>query len=126
MSGGSRRRFTRRCPRGSAALAAAEAYAYGVEAVLHPDPADLPALNKMLDYLKSIDQPVLPVMANIGVKDDGSAVAGEAMNLLGRRNLLYRVVKSDDPKLDLNVAPTGRRCAQSERICGPDPGEAER
>jgi hypothetical protein len=43
------------------------------------------------------------VMANIGVIDDGSSETGELMNLLTRRNLLYRIVPAPDPKLDLNV-----------------------
>jgi hypothetical protein len=42
-------------------------------------------------------------MANIGVIDDGSAETGELMNLLTRRNLLYRIVGAPDSKLDLNV-----------------------
>jgi hypothetical protein len=43
----------------------------------------------------------LPALANVGVVDDGSDNAGEVLNLLGRRNLLYRVVRAPDPKLDL-------------------------
>jgi hypothetical protein len=93
-------------PRGSAALAAAEAFAYGVEAVLNPDPADLPELEKMLGYLKSIDAAAMPPMANIGVIDDGSALAGEVMNMLGRRNILYKVVSGPDKTVNLTVKPT--------------------
>ena len=39
-------------PPGSAGLAAAEAHAYGVDAVLAPDAADLPALRSMLAFLR--------------------------------------------------------------------------
>ena len=42
-------------------------------------------------------------MANIGVIDDGSDRTGELMNLLSRRNLLYKIVTEPDPHLDLNV-----------------------
>ena len=85
------------------ALAAAEAYASGVDAVVHPDPRDLTALGSMLAFLRSIDGPRLPALANIGIIDDGSAETGEVLNLLARRNLLFRVVQASDPALDLNV-----------------------
>jgi uncharacterized protein YigA (DUF484 family) len=58
----------------------------------------------MLTFLRSLAVLDLPAMANIGVVDDGSATAGELMNLLSRRNLLYRVVKSADPGLRVNVS----------------------
>jgi hypothetical protein len=90
-------------PAGSAPLAAAEAFAFRVDAILNPDPADVQELGKMLTFLKGQDQPVLPAMANIGVVDDGSRAMGEILNMLTRRNLLYRVVTEPDPKLDLNV-----------------------
>jgi hypothetical protein len=45
----------------------------------------------------------MPPRANIGFVDDGSPVAGEVMNLLIRRNLLFRIVPAPDPNLDLNV-----------------------
>ena len=35
----------------------------------------------------------LPAMANIGIVDDGSDETGEVMNLMARRNLLFRVVR---------------------------------
>jgi hypothetical protein len=90
-------------PPGSAPLAAAEAYAYGVEAVLASDRADTTVLGNMLRFLQSIPPAQLPPMANIGVIDDGSPLLGEVLNLLTRRNLLYRIVKEKDPKLDLIV-----------------------
>lgn len=86
-----------------AALAAAEAYMYGVDAVVHAEAHDLPAFGQMLAFLRSIDGPALPVEANIGIMDDGSDETGEVLNLLSRKNLLYRVVTAPDPKLDLNV-----------------------
>lgn len=86
-----------------AALAAAEAYMYGVDAVVHPEARDMPAFGQMLAFLRSIDGPVLPVEANIGIIDDGSDETGEVLNLLSRRNLLYRVVAAPDAKYGLNV-----------------------
>jgi hypothetical protein len=89
--------------KGKAVLCAAEAFAYGAEALLRVDPADLEQFASMLRFLKRVDAPRLPVLANIGFIDDGSAEAGEAMNLLTRRNLLFRIVSAPDPRLDLNV-----------------------
>jgi hypothetical protein len=86
-----------------ASLAAAEAYAYDVEAVVHPDARDVAALGKMLAFLRSIDGPRLPALANIGIIDDGSNQDGEVLNLMARRNLLFRVISAPDPKYDLNV-----------------------
>jgi hypothetical protein len=100
---GLRRAKYEKLPPGTAALAAAEAFVYGVDAILDPDPGDVGALGKMLDFLKPLNRPFLPVMANIGVIDDGSPAIAEVLNLLTRRNLLYRVVRAEDPKLDLTV-----------------------
>jgi hypothetical protein len=86
-----------------AALAAAEAYANGVDAAVHLDPRELAIFGKILAFLRSVEIPPLPVMANIGIVDDGSDETGEVMNLLARRNLLFRVVPTSDPNCDLNV-----------------------
>ena len=58
---------------------------------------------RLLGFLKAQDQPALPAMANVGIVDDGSPAMGEVLNMLTRRNLLYRVVAKPDPKLDLTV-----------------------
>jgi hypothetical protein len=101
-------------PRGKALLAAAEAYAYGADAVVHPDPQDLAAFGQMLGFVRQIDQPPLPAIANIGIIDDGSAQTGEVLNLLARRNLLFRVVPAPDPKFDLNIKIGGKEYPRSE------------
>ncbi len=84
-------------PAGKAALAAAEAFAYGADAVLAIDPADLdsagtdaglPVLGARLD---------LPPAADIAVVDDGSPPVGEILNLMARRNLLFEVVPGSRP-----------------------------
>ena len=93
-------------PAGSAALAAAEASAYGVEAVIRARPEDLAPFARMLAFLGEIDPsrlPAPPVMANIGIIDDGSDTMAEVLNLLSRHNLLFRVIPSPDPKYDLNI-----------------------
>jgi len=94
-----------RTPAGAAALAAAEAYAYGVDGVIQPAPTDLGDFARMVAFLRRIDRPPMEAMANIGVVDDGSDSSGEVLNLLARRNLLFRVVRSPDPKYEVNVEP---------------------
>jgi hypothetical protein len=90
-------------PAGSAALAAAEAYAYGVEAAIRAAPEDLPSLARMLKFVGEVDRPRMPAMANIGVIDDGSDTMAEVLNLLARHNLLFRVIPAADAKYDLNI-----------------------
>jgi hypothetical protein len=90
-------------PAGSALLAAAEAFTFDVEAILNPDPSDVEPLGNMLQFLKAQEQPALPLMANIGVVDDRSPEMSEILNLLTRRNLLYRVVAARDRTLNLTV-----------------------
>jgi hypothetical protein len=85
-------------PAGRAALAAAEAFAYGADAVLEVQPADLADLGRLLAFLREQPPPDLPAVADIAVVDDGSALVSEVMNLLGRRNLLFRAVAKRPPK----------------------------
>jgi D-alanyl-D-alanine carboxypeptidase len=88
---------------GTAPLAAAEAYAYGVKAEVHGAPGDREPLDRMQDFLRRIDRPRMPQMANIGLIDDGSDQMGEVMNLMARHNLLFNVVPAANPKYDLNI-----------------------
>lgn len=90
-------------PAGSAALAAAEAFAFGADAILNPDPADIEDLRSMLRFLRSQERPPLPALVNIAVVDDASPRMGEVLNMLTRRNLLYRVASAPDKALDLTV-----------------------
>jgi hypothetical protein len=90
-------------PAGAAALAAAEAFTYGVEAILNPDPADRQDLDSMLRFLKEQERPRLPAMANIAILDDRSPEIGEVLNMLTRRNLLYEVVSAPSRRHDLTV-----------------------
>jgi hypothetical protein len=95
-------------PAGKAALAAAEAFAYGADALLKIDPADAAGLEAMLKSLEALPAADLPAIADIGVVDDGSPITGEVMNLLARRNLLYQVVKSPSTRLRLNIVMGSR------------------
>jgi hypothetical protein len=90
-------------PAGSASLAAAEAFVFNVDAIINPDPKDLEDLGKMLRFLKANEQAPLPDLVNIGVVDSPSPLLDEVLNLLTRRNLLYKVVPAPDRTVDLNV-----------------------
>jgi len=90
-------------PTGRAALAAAEAFAYGADVVLAIDPADLEAFGRMLAFLSSVPGSALPAAADVAVVDDGSSTVGEVLNLMARRNLLFEVVSREIPGVPLNV-----------------------
>jgi hypothetical protein len=92
-------------PRGMAPLAAAEAFAFGVDAILHPNAADTAELDRVIAFLRAHERPAMPPLANIGLIDDGSLPLGEAMNMLTRRNLLFRIVSAPDPSLAFTVKP---------------------
>ena len=93
-------------PKRRAMLAAAEAFAYGVHAAVRASPEDLPAFGRMRRFLAGLDRPPLPVMANIGVIDDGSDTMGEVLNLMARHNLLFRIIPAEDSRYDLNIRNT--------------------
>jgi hypothetical protein len=90
-------------PSGKAALAAAEAFAYGVQAAIRAAPQDLEPFAHMLHFLSEVSQPPLPVMANIGILDDGSDAMAEVLNLMARHNLLFHIIPAPDPKYGLNI-----------------------
>jgi hypothetical protein len=100
---GIRKASYRILPRGSAGLATAEAFAFDVDAILNPDPADIVELGAVLEFLKAHRRPTFPPLANVGVIDDGSPAMGEVLNMLTRRNLLYRVVSGPDRTLAFTV-----------------------
>jgi hypothetical protein len=86
-----------------AALAAAEAYAFGGNALIRSDDAGLKPLADMLAYLRSIEPVDLPPVADIAFQDDGTAASGEVLNLMTKSNLLFRVVRAPDRSAKLNV-----------------------
>jgi hypothetical protein len=104
-------RYARRFPEkalvnageGRAALAAAEAHVFGVDALINANPKDWAAFAAMHAFLSKLPADPLPNLANIGFIDDGTPAATENMKLMLRRNLLFRAVTKADPGLDLNV-----------------------
>jgi hypothetical protein len=107
-------KFRYELPAGKAMLAAAEVWAYGADALLKIDPADQAAVHAMLKSLAGVPPVDLPAIADFGVVDDGSAVTGEVMNLLARRNLLYQVVKTPSAQFRLNIAIGSREYPVAE------------
>jgi hypothetical protein len=97
-------KFAYDVPRGKAPLAAAEAFAYGANVTLKIDPADADSLKAMLTFLEGVPSVDLPAIADLAVVDDGSAITGEVMNLLSRRNLLYQPVRAPSNRFRINVA----------------------
>jgi hypothetical protein len=96
-------KFVYDVPAGKAALAAAEAFAYGADVVLRIDPADVGTLGAMLTFLEALPAVDLPTVSDLAIVDDGSAMTGEAMNLLARRNLLFQVVQAPSARFPLNI-----------------------
>jgi hypothetical protein len=96
-------KFVYDLPAGKAALAAAEAYAYGADAVLKIESADLESLGQMLTFLSSLPKNDLPDVADVAVVDDGSATMAEALNLLVRRNLLFKIVPAPSAQYRVSV-----------------------
>jgi len=96
-------RFYYDVPGEPAALADAEAFCYGANAMVKTDAAGLKLLARMLDFLRGLSAEDMPPVADIGFIDDGSPAAGEVMNLMVRDNLLFRIVRAPDRALKLNV-----------------------
>ncbi len=90
-------------PGKSSAVAAAEAFEFGARAAIHTDAAGLAPLQEMIAFLKTLPDGGMKTMANIGLVDDGTPRAGEVMNLLVRRNLLFEPVSAPAGRYDLTV-----------------------
>lgn len=97
-------KYSYSAPAGKGALAAAEAFAYGVDALIKIDQSDLPGVGAMMAFFDTLPTEDLPAVADFGVVDDGSAITGEVMNLLARRNLLFHVEKGPSAQYRLNIA----------------------
>lgn len=86
-----------------AALAAAEAFSWNANALIRTDAAGVGPLGEMLRLLKGVPAEDLAPVADFGFEDDGSATAGEVMNLFVKGNLLFRIVPRPDPALKMHV-----------------------
>jgi hypothetical protein len=96
-------KYSYSAPAGKGALAAAEAFAYRADAMIKVDPADLSSVGAMMAFFDTLPTEDLPAVSDFGVVDDGSAITGEVMNLLARRNLLFHVEKAPSAQYRLNI-----------------------
>ncbi|MBI3682336.1 MAG: hypothetical protein HY235_18310 [Acidobacteria bacterium] len=81
----------------SVLLAMAEAFSQGAQVHLQTTPAQKRDYEAMLAFLKTVPEGPKTKWADIAVTDDGSAPAGEVLNLLSRRNLLFRIAAKPEP-----------------------------
>ena len=84
-------RFRCDVPGRSAALAAAEAFAYGADVVLGVEPGGLEEFGRMLAFARSVPALDLPAAADLVIEEDSSGPFEEILNLMARGNLLFRV-----------------------------------
>ena len=97
-------KFLYKVPAGRALLAAAEAFAFDADAVLRIADEDVGQLGQLLSFFESLPRVErMKAASNIAVVDNKSPLLPEALNLLTRRNLLFRIVNAPDPSADLNV-----------------------
>jgi hypothetical protein len=82
--------------------------------MLKIDPADAASLEAILKFFDGLPTADGAGIADLAVIDDGTAVTGEVMNLLTRRNLLYEVVKAPSTRYQLNVAVGSREFPVAE------------
>ena len=101
-------------PPAKAPLAAAEVYAYGVDATLQLETGDLGPLGKMLSFLREIPRADLPGVADLAVVDDQHGLVGEVMNLLARRNLLFTAVPAPDARYPINIRVGSKEYPEDE------------
>lgn len=104
---------------GKAALAAAESYAYGADATLQIEAADLESVGKMLAFLRGLPAVELHGLADIAVVDERHALVEEVMNLLARRNLLFAAVPAPDTRYPINIRIGSKEYSEEEAS---DPG----
>ncbi|HEU0179101.1 MAG TPA: hypothetical protein VFV58_32955 [Blastocatellia bacterium] len=96
-------KFYYELPQGKAAMAIAEAFTYKADAILKIDQADLTDAGAMFAFIKNLSGENYPPIADLGVMDDKSPETGEVMNLLTRRNLLFKIVETPEPQFRVNI-----------------------
>ncbi len=89
-------RFYYDVPARSTALAAAEAYVFQGNAFVHTDQDGLAPFSRMVAFVRAIPEASRDPLYNFDLVDDHSAEMGEVINLLIRRNLLFRLVDKPD------------------------------
>jgi hypothetical protein len=84
-------------------LAAAEAFSFGGQALIHTGMEGLKPLADMLRFLHAIDSDRTTPIADIAIIDNRSAASAEVLNLMVRDNLLFNIVRSPGPGYKLTV-----------------------
>lgn len=98
-----RAKFYYNVPANIATLAAAEAFCYGAEALVHTDAEGIEPLAKMLEFLTAINSDEAKPLADVEYVDNGSAASAEVMNLMIRDNLLFKTVPEASGRAKLSV-----------------------
>ncbi len=112
--------FSYTLPAGKVPLAMAEAFAWDADAVMKIEPEDLPVFGKMLKLLRAASSVNLPPVADIGIVDDGTAIGGEAMNMMARMNLLFRVIPKPAGQHPVELRLGGEKGAPKNPAAYPD------
>jgi hypothetical protein len=89
--------FLSEAPAGSTVLAMSEAFAYRADVAVKIADSDLPAAASFQQFLAALPEAQIPPVADVTFVDDGTALAGEALNLMLRRNLLVRAARESEP-----------------------------
>jgi hypothetical protein len=113
-------RYWYELPAGRASLAVAEAFAYGVDAVVALAPDDLVGVGRALAFVEGVPPRELPAVADATVVDDGSAEIPEVLNLLSRRNILYAVSPKAPKAKDGLVVRLGKKPFRRDDAADPD------
>ena len=84
-------------------LAVAEAFAYKADAVLKIDPSELAQFGEIIKFIRELPGENYSSLADIGVIDNGSDTVAEVLNLLTRRNLLFKIIPAHSSKYRVNI-----------------------
>ncbi len=74
----------------SSVVAVAESFVFRADALVQASTADAADAQKMKAFIEALPSLTLPPVVDLVLIDDGSAQTAEVMNLLVRRNLLFR------------------------------------
>ncbi len=88
----------------TAAIAVAESFVFHADSLVQANADEAAAAENIKTFLAALPIAILPPVVDLVVIDDGSAQTNEVMNLLIRRNLLFRPVqKAEKAKLVVQI-----------------------
>ena len=110
-------KFLYEVPPGRALLAAAEGFAFDADVAIRIADEDLRTFGEFLSFLDGLpNSEATEAVSNIAVVNNRSPLLPEALNLLTRRNLLFRIVDTPDRSADLNLEIGSKLFPQSESV----------